>query len=780
MIQSAVRYGIGVLLLIMLFSPVGGQEDAKPKFLKKADRRLFRPELRQPEKPIEFWDALNGQIAIGKYDEAAVYLKGFLASKPSDEELALIAEDEGMSAYLRLLTIPQLRKDAAVLIEQVSAAQKKFLGDPQRIAKYVKNLTASPEERSYAIKELQRSGAAAVPHLIAALIAANPEERITILSALSRLHKSSLPPLYAALDVDDPVIRAGLVNIFRQRVDKDAVPNLWYLAGSPKQPEAVRKNAAETLAFLLETRPEKLLPAKIALTREAERYYQHRVAFPDPKESTIWRWDGKGLVSERLSRSKAEEYYGLRFARQALDLDPTYEPAQVVFLSLALERAYEDVGVDQPLARMPKIRELMATVNADLLTKVLERALTDRRLPVILGTVKALGDLASMHATRGITSGMPALVRALYYADPRVQMAAVDSLLRTPGQPIPPAHGRVIEILRRMLAADAVPKILIAESDKDRAEATAEVVKQAGYDSVIVHNGRDALKRLKEAADIDLILLDYNLPDPQLPYLLAQMRNDADIGLIPIIITVSPGPFSRVVPDVPSRLQRLAESYRLVTVAGMPGVSELKEKLPAQIIAARGKPLSKEERENFAAEAMLWLRRLALGEIAGYDVTPAESAVLKTLRTDDKLAKQALDALGRMPGRVPQREIAALVLDDKRPPDLRIAAAEELVRNIQKIGLVLTRDQIKRLQDLFRTGDDPKLKAQVALVIGAMGVSPKRTGEVLQRYTPAAAPAAEGVPAPKEKEVEKEKAKEPDKEKEKEQEKEKEKEKEKD
>src|SRR5205807_409795 len=120
----------------------------------------------------EFWDAMNGQVDIGKYDVAAGLLKGFLASKPSDDELALIAEDEGMSAYLRLLTIPELRKDAGVLLDRVGVALKKFYGDPKRITKFIKNLTASPEERSFAIRELQRSGAAVVPHLIAALKAA--------------------------------------------------------------------------------------------------------------------------------------------------------------------------------------------------------------------------------------------------------------------------------------------------------------------------------------------------------------------------------------------------------------------------------------------------------------------------------------------------------------------------------------------------------------------------------------------------------------------------------
>ena len=86
----------------------------------------------------------------------------------------------------------------------------------------------------------------------------------------------------------------------------------------------------------------------------------------------------KGMVAVFLSdvmASQAEEYYGLRFARQALDLDPAYEPAQIVFLSLALDKATERAGLDQPLEKgSPEIKHLLRSVNPDLLTAVLDRS----------------------------------------------------------------------------------------------------------------------------------------------------------------------------------------------------------------------------------------------------------------------------------------------------------------------------------------------------------------------------------------------------------------------
>src|SRR5262249_30524863 len=157
------------------------------------------------------------------------------------------------------------------------------------------------------------------------------------------------PPLLAALDIDDRDVRLDVLDVLEQRGDPQAVAFLWSLAGSAKQPE-VREKANRVIARLLEVPPGKLPSPKVALTRAAERYYRHQVRFTDPERVTVWRWDGKDIVSgwppkvPTIPASKAEEYWGLRFARQALEIDPEYRPAQEVFLSLALEKAMEPAG----------------------------------------------------------------------------------------------------------------------------------------------------------------------------------------------------------------------------------------------------------------------------------------------------------------------------------------------------------------------------------------------------------------------------------------------------
>src|SRR5438309_9557212 len=111
----------------------------------------YKQFAKAPETAPEFWRAMEFEIAVGKFDLADQYLKGFLAKNPTDEEILQIESKEGVNAFLRLLTIPELRKDAQPLVDRVSEVVKKHVSDPDRIKKFIKNLSATPEERAYAI-----------------------------------------------------------------------------------------------------------------------------------------------------------------------------------------------------------------------------------------------------------------------------------------------------------------------------------------------------------------------------------------------------------------------------------------------------------------------------------------------------------------------------------------------------------------------------------------------------------------------------------------------------
>jgi CheY-like chemotaxis protein len=749
----------GAVFALALLSPARG-----------ADDDIFAP----AEKPEDYWRRVKFEIEVGKFDLAAKYLKDFLAALDKlkgderDQVLRGIEAKDGMSSFLRLRQLPELvgdieerrarllknpkareaalkkvnadrrafRTDVDKLLDRVNAAVKKELQDPKRLRKLIKNLGASREERAWAINQLRRSGAAAVPCLIEAL--RDTEGKFAhkkVNSAILRLDDTTVPPFLAALDIPDDNLRRDIIDLMSDRGEPRAVPELTYLSASDKVPETLRRRAARAVARIKRTKPDKLPDPRTALTQMANDYEKHRVRFPNPQRVSVWRFDPekKQLAESTLTADQAEEYYGLRYARMALNLDPAYRPAQVVFATLALEKAYGN-DIHLALARKaPAVRDLLRTVSPELVTDVLDRGLREGRLPVILGAVQVLGDLGDVRAGKLPLRGGPVLARALNYPDRRVQMAAVNALVRVPGEPSKTTALRVVQVLRRLLQADPKAKVMVAYFDQRRADQIARLVRDLGYEPVVVRTRREALGRLREAADVDAILIDYAFPhwEREFPFVLAEMRADVNYGLLPVIVTA---PETRV-----NRLRDWVWRYRNVWVEPDSILllrSRLKELLAARIREAMGRPLSDAERDVFAKRALDLLGQMATGELPGYDVRPAEEAVIKALHSRDvETSLAAIEILGRLPGAEAQRHLAEVVLDSTRDK-LRGPAAFQLSRQIQRTGLVLSRQQIKRIGELYATTRDKVLRDNLSLVIGAMRPGRKVTGERLRDYRP--------------------------------------------
>jgi hypothetical protein len=562
-----------VLLVGASFAPALAQDKGK-----EFDIEEFR-RLRRLDTPLDFWNAVQFEIDLGKPDIAARYLRGLLAKKPSDKDLQAILDKDGITRILALRNVPQwstdkkvegqARKDVEELVNLATEANRKRLADASRIRELIGQLQGTPEEKTYAIRELYKAGAPAVPYFFEAYQkAAEPKDRQAAIQGLQRMGPATLAPLEAALDTANPALKLDILDTLRRRhvgSGRDIVPFLWYVSASPTEPEAVRKKATQLLADFLDLPASKLTPAKVALTREAERYYNHEVTFGDPRAVPIWRWEGKNLVqgwpgSPTVTQSQAEEYYGLKFARQALTLDPDYRPAQLIALSIAVDKAMEKAGPTSPLSRVsPAVSELLAKASPELVIDMLDKAMKDKRTNVVLAAVRSLGDRAETRAKRPSKSGDPALVRALYYPDPRVQLAAAAALVNIPGPPAAKTASRVVEVLARAVAPATTyregRKILVALADEDMRDRVGQYVREIGAYPIVVTNGRDAMRKLRADPAIEAVLLDSTLPYPGLANLLAQMRQDVDVSKVPIILAAVPE--TRSAHDAAVRYRRL-------------------------------------------------------------------------------------------------------------------------------------------------------------------------------------------------------------------------------
>src|SRR5205807_6476375 len=103
---------------------------------------------------------------------------------------------------------------------------------------------------------------------------------------------------------------------------------------------------------------------------------------------------------------------------------------------------------------------------------------------------------------------------------------------------------RIVEVLRRAVAAEpaaaGAPKVIVAHANPDVVQAIGRAVQEAGFEPVGLNSGREVLRRLNAAADVEAVLIDSALPDPGLAQLLADLRADIHFGLLPVVVLTPP------------------------------------------------------------------------------------------------------------------------------------------------------------------------------------------------------------------------------------------------
>ena len=545
-----------------------------------------------PKTVPEFWRAAKFEIRTGGFERAAERIKGLLALNPDDKTLFDLVENPpgggegGINQLLKLRNIPkwsandradkEAKENVEKLINQVTLALAKELKSEVRINRFVKALNGEPEESAYAIKELRRSGKAVVP-VICSLLSSKPDDetRHAIYTAIPKLSDETLPGFVAYLSIAENNDKLELVQSFQKRpefremrsmVQTDPVPTFLQIWGNQENGPTVRAIALKGVTNWLLTDPTasaqpELRTAFGRLNAIAREFLEGKPNLGSPTGNDngaptygVWVPDGKTVKEIALSQAAALEYYGLRYARWALELQPENATAQEIFLSIAIEGQANRSGGIQSLARTsPQLNAALATASYSLLNDLLEDALRTRKTAIALAVVRTLGERAELRAgkseeikTDGAkTKFRPSiLVKALDYPDPRVKFAAADALLKIPGEP---THGRtdeIMKLLRASLSADppagARQKALYADPDAVRGEGISAVLQQSGFDTEVVSTGRELMKRLQRATDVDLVVIDRHIVDPMLTDLMPQIRADYRAKTLPVFVVASP------------------------------------------------------------------------------------------------------------------------------------------------------------------------------------------------------------------------------------------------
>lgn len=556
--RAAVGLGLGVVVVIA----IGGNPGvAQP------------PPKAQAAPPEELFRDMRGLIRDGKFDLAAIYLRAFVASEPTDPLLLKIEKDYGTTVFQDLRSIPwsddrktndAAKADVETVIAKARAAVTKQLETPDRVNKYIRNLGATEEERLFAVEELKRTGDYAVPFMVDALRRnSTPQLTRGILQAIPEQPAATMGGWLAALDGLTPDLQYAVLAAIGRRPDvldltksaqTDFTPRLWYAYGKADTLPGLRDFAKAALErFVRDVDRRNAAEELVALARP---FANHKASYGavsnpangNPSTVPVWQWDAKDekLVKQpAVPTAYADEYFGLCYARWALDVRPDYEIAQGMVLALAAETAMER-GKFGDLARTdPVVYKLLADAPAQVLNDLLDRAFAENRSALVLALVQVLGDRADRGAATGTPTRPSRLERGLSYPNPRVQFAAANALLRSPVPLDGKTRGRVLDVLKREAAGDpGVPsgakgQALLADPDRKRADETAVLLRQIGYDVEVFGTGRDVLRRVARANDFDLLVIDRHVPNPELRDLVSHLRADANAARRPMLVVAS-------------------------------------------------------------------------------------------------------------------------------------------------------------------------------------------------------------------------------------------------
>ncbi len=429
--------------------------------------------------------------------------------------------------------------------------------------------------------------------------------------------------------------------------------------------------------------------------------------------------DQKGAGPREVTPAEARTTLGLYFARQALRLNPADASAQAAQLSLALERAAERVGPDAVAAQDPATFAAATAAGPALLARVLETAIADHKPKLANAAVLALAKVTDRAALAG-SSGRPhALVRALNAPGRRTPFAAARAIVGlAPDRPFP-GSSLVAPTLARFIVSQPSPRAVVIDGNAARAGLIGSALMSLGYVADTERTGSDGFLAAAESADVELVLISYDLHQGgwTLTDVLANLQADARTSAVPLYIY---GPYDLRITR--PNLEKDFPGIRFLVPPNDPALLE------AQL---KGRPsvLTADERLGYAREAAALLARIAADRRSPmneglHGIEPALAAALYSPDT----VRSAAAAMAELPDPDAQRSLFNLAIDPSRPADLRVEAARLLVASIRRFRPLLTRDQEARLPAAVAEELDPGVQDALAAVRDALRPASARGG----------------------------------------------------
>ena len=726
----------------LLFAPHGfarAQDTAQP------EAGAASPLPAEPKTPEQLFDAVLLTLQLNRPDVARRYLEAFVASSPSDEFLLDLRARYGTVTFLQLARTKELQPTSQDLLDRVRQAATSRMADVSVVDRLIDQLSGTARERDQGLLELKHLGPYAVSHLFRRVVSQERPISPDLAVATSvQIGQEAVPPLVGLFRTGPESLQGPAADALGSIGGKEAELALWGPAFAPDSPEPVRQQAARSLARILtgdETRVERVTPFGVAdrLRKEAEVYFTHQKKLPAGEDGLVglWTWDDaqKLLVETRTEPAKADLFVAEQFARESLELSGERREPQVLLMAILLARDVEAAGWNQAPPEGPgTAHDLLIAAGPEMADDVVHLSVRLNQPAAILQALRVLEQNGSRRQLESSTKGRtPAVLEALASSSPRIQFAAVETILQwDPVKPFPNSR-RVVEILAQTLAGDGRPDGVVIDPNSNRGTLVGDYLNTLGFDPRVEPTGAAGFQRAAANGDVAIAVIHLNSIRWDLSQTVANLKADSRTSSIPIAIF---GPVG-----MQDRVQHLTGSYPLVSyVEESNSAIDISKQLRPLLAQVSPPKLTDAQRTAQKNAAAMWLAHIAAGQRTSlFDLAPAEKALADNVNDPD-VGRSCIIAIGAIPTATAQQRLLDTAVGDTVEAGLRISAARQLAFHIQKYGLLVSNDDLARLRDFGAAQSDPAATTAITSVFGSLKPDAKSTRELLLSYPPSTAP----------------------------------------
>ncbi len=730
-----------ILLSILVFGPL----------------TFAQVEIQKEETEKDLWTDAMYYLKIGRMEYGKAYLQAYLDRKVDPVKTLEFSEQDPRSVeiLIKLQTDPALGSLARAALDQIDKGWQIRRRDIPRIQGEIDRLTGTPRAQFQATERLKEAGEYAVPVMLEYLADANrPAMHAKIIDALVALGPSAVEPLVAAVtDLPEPSKLLVLRAIGRLDYSQ-SIPYLKEIIENRTVNATVRAAATRALESILSRNPKYRTDANAARSfyQLALRYYYRdsavapAIGLDNTKaaglasdiaadQPNVWFFrDGK-LIPQPVPWEIYYELMTMRLTRRSLGLESTggYRAALTLWLMANCKRESKlSAQVVDPIHAkdFPDAQYFFRCAGTRYGLEALATALKDGDNVIAIAALEALREVASGNDILATACESQPMVNALTHRNQLVQTYAALALgWAAPGDKYPSME-TVVPLLGHVLMGTQSPIAVLIIPDAPKRTAAAALAKGMGYNVKEAGDYAAGMKTLTEnPADVELIVLDYNLATPSVDQVLNRIRENTFLRRVPVLVVTSQAQISDAA----------------AVVGRMPGVSVVAEGAAADVLANQVDYLRRQlgrvvlDKEIVARNSLLAaaaLERLARLKLPQYNVDVAGKNLTETLNSADwPLAVVAGKVLSLLPSPAAQRTLADAALA-RKDVDQKICLLNFLTDSVRSYCNKLTAQQVAQLQDLAIKETNPGIRHATANVLGALNLEPQVAKNVLLARDP--------------------------------------------